>query len=441
VARTGNQLLTSLSRYIGDLDFPEGLVTTAAGSSTSLVDTLLGRFNDDYLIDWFARITENINGNQYLARRISDFVASTGTCTLSTAFPGATASGTDYELHRIAPAEKFSALDEARIPAYPALGVLAYSDTLTGDGVQRTFDIPSAIRRGPITTFIERPVATGVDWNFLGNPNGDSLTGWTAGSLTAAIVAAAGSDNVIPKYGETSCTSFTVATATAATYTQTVSGMTTVTAAAAAGRKMTFAAWVYATTVTRIRLGITDAVGTTYGSYHGGGGWELLTVEKTIAGNNTVTLSALFDMPSGTGAMTYFWQRGWFYYGAAEKVVESWRKVKATDVRRDNTTQQFTLAFIPARGLQLRLVGRGLLTELGNTPSTQATNTMEVDEAESEILCAEATKILFQRGALSYAAMQALAGPMALNEQRLKEMKSKWKQSSPGPRVTSMWSS
>ena len=440
MTRTGNQLLTSLSRYIGDLDFPEGLVTTGAGSSTSLVDTALGRWADDYLIDWYARITENINGNQYLHRRITDFVGSTGTCTLGVAFPGSTASGTEYELHRISPAEKFSALDEARFTAYPALGVLTYSDTLTGDGVQRTFDIPTTIRRGPIKAYIERVVAPEVDWNFLGSPRGDSLTGWTASSLTAAIVAPTSTDNVIPKYAETSCTSFTQATATAATYTQVVADMTTVTAALSAGRKMTFAAWVYATTASRIRLGITvDGASTTYGSYHQGLGWELLTVERTIIGNNATTLSCVFDLPSGTGAQTYFWQNGWFYFGAAEKVVESWQEVKTTDIRRDNATQQFTLAFTPARGRQLRLVGRALLSELGNVAATQAAATVEVDEAESEILCAEATKILFQRGILSQAAMAALAGPMAVNEARLKELKAKWKQATPGPKVVSMW--
>lgn len=440
MSRTGNQLLTQLSRYIGDLDFPEGLSSTGAGSTTTLVDTALSRFGDDYLLDWFARITENVNGNQYLARRISDFVASTGTCTFLPAFAGSTASGTDYELHRISPAEKFNALDEARISAYPSLGILAHSDTLTGDGVQRTFDIPTTIRRGPITMYQERVMAPEQSWNFLTSPRGDNLTSWTAGSLTAALLAASSSDNTVPKYPDSSCTRFTVASSTAATYTQTISNMTNgVTAALAAGRKMTFAAWVYATTASRIRLGITDATTTTYGSYHQGLGWELLTVERTVPGNNATTLSAVFDMPSLSGAMTYFWQKAWFYYGAAEKVVESWEPVKSDHIRRDDTTQQVTMAFVPARGRQLRMVGRALLSALGDTASTQATNTMEIDEAEAEILCAEATKILFTRGILSTAAMAALAAPMALNERRLKELQGKWKQKTPGPRVTSMW--
>src|SRR3990167_1905305 len=175
VSSTGNALLTRLSRYIGDSDFPAGLTTTGAGSSTSLVDTALARFRDDYLNDWYIRITEDVNGNQYLNTRISDFTSSTGTATLLPALAGgASGSGTNYELHRISPDEKFSAMDEARLAVYPALGTLIYSDTLTGDGVQRTFDIPSAVRQGPIEVYLEVPIPVEPAWNVLGDPHGDN---------------------------------------------------------------------------------------------------------------------------------------------------------------------------------------------------------------------------------------------------------------------------
>lgn len=441
MALTGNQLLTQLSRYIGDLEFPEGLTTTGAGSSTSLVDTALGRFGDDYLIDWYVRITENVNGNQYLARRISDFVSSTGTCTLAPAFAGATASGTDYELHSVAPHQKFSALDEARIPVYPALGVLVHNDHLTGDGVQRTFDIPSAIRRGPIQVFQEVYVSPQRDWNFSAKPLGDSTTGYTATGTTATILSFASRDMVVPKRGE-SCTKLVTAASQAATYNMLIANAANgLTAAMAADRKMSIVREVYCTEASKIRLGITDDSGTTYGSYHAGNGWELLTAERTIAGNNATTLTAVTDIASTANASTIYLERGWFYFGAAEKVTESWQEVHVSKIRRDNTTQQFTLSFIPSRGVQLRLVGRALLTELGNVAATQATNTMEVDEPEAELLCAEAAKILFRRGILSSSKMESLAGPMQLNEITLRDLKKRWKQSSPGPRVASFWAS
>ena len=331
-------------------------------------------------------------------------------------------------------------MDEARFALYPALGTLIYNDTLTGDGVQRTFDIPSALRQGPIEVYLESPVPVEPAWNFLGDPHGDNTDKWTASGFTAATVDFDEADNVIPKYGDSEATKFTIAAATAATYTQPVAQMANgVTAAAAAGRKMALVVWSYCTVASTKRLGITDDSGTTYGQYHTGNGWELLTVEDTIAGNNATLLSAVFDFASNASARTHFWQRGWFYYGAAEKVVESWAPVHSGTVRRDDTTQQFTLSSVPPRGYQIRLVGRGLLSALGTVASTQATNTMEVDEAESELLCAEATKVLFRRGILSSAAMEALAGPMQVNEITLRDLKSKWAQPSPGPRMRSMW--
>lgn len=438
---TGNQLLTGLSRYIGDFDFPAGLATTGAGSSTSLVDTKLARFADDYLIDWYIRITENVNGNQYLNSRISDFASSTGTATLLPALAGgATGSGTDYEVHRISPDEKFSALDEARIPAYPALGTLVYNDTLTGDGLQRTFDIPSAVRRGPIDVFVEVPVSAGHTWNFLPNPNGDSLTGYTATGTTAAVFAQTDADRTIPKH-DGSCTSLTTAATQAATYNMLIaSAENSLTAAQAADRKMTHARWVYCTEASKIRVGITDDSGTSYAAaYHGGAGWELLAVEDTIVGNNATTLTAVLDIASTANASTIYTGRGWWYFGDAERVVESWEPVPQSHIRRDNTTQQVTLTYAPPRGYQIRLVGRGLLSELGTTAATQATNTMEIDEAEAEILYAEATKVLFRRGILSAGVMGALAVPLQVNEQNLADLKRKWKQPSPGPRMTSMW--
>jgi hypothetical protein len=439
VTRTGNQLLTQLSRYIGDLDFPEGLLTTAAGSSTTIVDTALGRFGDDYLIDWFARITANVAGNQYLARRISDFVGSSGTATLLPAFAGATGSATAYELHRISPHEKFSALDEARLSVFPALGTLVYDETLTADGRTRTFDIPSAVRRGPIDVFIEHPVATAESWNYLAAPEGDSVAAYTATSTTATVISFDDADLIVPKYGVAS-TKLVTAASQAATYNLEVAGVVNgITAALASDRHMTYARWVYCTETVKVRVGITDGTDSTYSSYHGGAGWELLVVEKTVAGANTTTLTAVVDIASTANASTIFVERGWWYIGAAERVQESWVPVVRTNVRRDDTTQKFTLMSAPPRGSQIRLVGRGLLSALGSTASTQATATMEVDEAEAELLVVEAAKVLFRRGIMSSDAMQALAVPLQLNERTLMELKADWAQQSPGPRMRTMW--
>lgn len=437
---TGNQLLTGFSRFIGDLEFPQGLTTTGAGSTTTTVDTRLADFGDDYLIGRYVRITENVNGNQYLSRRATDFVSSTGTIT-HPAFAGSTASGTDYELHRYSPDEKFSALDEARIFAYPALGKLVYKDILTGDGYTRVFDIPSSIRRGPVNVFIEEPVSVEDDWNYDGDPFGDDTSKWSASSCTLSTLSPSDDDKVLPKDHDHDCTIITTAATTAATVTQTVANMAnSITAARAADRRMTMARWVYCTEASKVFLRLLDDNGTVAsGSYHQGNGWELLTVEGVVSGANATTLSVRIVINSTANASEIAYQRGWFYFGTPERVVECYRMVPASEVRRDNTTQQVVLAFAPERGRQIRLVGRDILTALGTTASSQATNTMEVDEAEAEILYAEAAKVLYRRGILSSSVYEQLVPLIQVAEATLQDAKNKWSQSSVPRRLKTVW--
>lgn len=441
ISRTGNQLLLDLSRFIGDLDFPAGLTTTGAGSTTTLVDTALGRFGDDYILDWYVRITEDVNGNQYANQRVSNFVSSTTTATHG-AFAGATGSGTTYELHRYSPDEKFSALDEARLTIFPALGTLVYDDSITADGDTHTFDIPTTVRRGPIDVWVEKPVSVDVDWNYDGDPHGDTTTKWTASSATLSTVSPSNDDRLVPKYQDSDATLITTAASTAATVTQVVAKMANgITAARAADRKMTAARWFYCTEADKVRLQILEDSDTVVasGAYHGGKGWELLTVEGTVIGSNATTLSVRIDIASTANASVIAYQRGWFYFGSAERVMESWAPVSRGSVRRDDTTQQFTLPYKPARGLQVRLIGRDILSALGTAAATQATNTMEVDEAESELLCAEAAKVLYRRGILSGSSLNAIGPRLSLAEQEIAKLKQVWTQQSPGPRLRSAW--
>ena len=436
---TGANLLTGLSRYLGELDFPAGLVTTSVGDSTTLVDTSLSRFDDDYLVGWYIRITENVNSNQYLSRRITNFVGSTGTCTVSPAFAGATGSGTEYELHRYNPEEKFSALDEARISAYPALGQREVDDTSTGDGVNRLFDIPTAIRRGPVQVYTESFQTPDVSWNFLTTPQGNSTTGWTASSLTLSTLTKDDSDLVVPKR-EATCQSFAVAGSTNGTLAQAVAAMSNgVTAAAAAGRKMTAAFYVYCLTASRVSVKITDDAGTTTGTTHQGRGWELIYAERTISPTNATLLTATLDVSSSTAAVFGFAEHRWFYYGGIERVRECYSPVPMADIRRDNATQQILLTFTPDRGQQIRMVGRQPLSALGTTVATQPAATMEIDEFEAELLYTEAAKVLFTRGVISSGAIEGLSAQIQVNEARLREMKQKWEQPLPHSRIKTMW--
>ena len=424
---TGQTLLEDFSKFIGDYIASE---TTGAGSTTTLVDTYLSRYGDDKVIDWYLRITENVGGNQYLVRRISDFVSSTGTCTVAPAFAGSTASGTTYELHRYDPAEKFMALDEARMRVFPDLCIIRYDDTLTGDGINSVFDIPTNVRRGPLRAVEEVPLACETSWNFLTNPSGSTTTSWTASSATASTVTRTQADLAIPKY-DSVATKVAVAASTNGTYGQVVADMTGVTAATAAGRRMTFAAWVYCLTASKVTLKLTDDTATTTSSFHGGAGWELMTVTRDIVATNATTLTVKVDVANSAGAVNFWLNRAWFYFGDANRVRDIYRSTNSYSVRRDDTTQKIYLDWVPERGHQVRLIGQDILSELGTTISTQVTNTMEVDDPLAQILYAEAAKIMFAKRGLNTANVSEVAVRVQAAERLKAEIRKEWKMSSP----------
>jgi hypothetical protein len=108
------------------------------------------------------------------------------------------------------------------------------------------------------------------------------------------------------------------------------------------------------------------------------------------------------SIASTANASTIYLGRGWLYFGDAERVRDGmYAGAQQHSVRRDDSTQQLYLDFAPPRGHQLRLIGQDTLSALGSTASTQATNTMEVDEETANLLCAEAARILYERRSLT----------------------------------------
>lgn len=426
MASTGAVLLTGFSRFLGDELIVGGSATTGAGSTTTIVDSALARFDDDFLNDYYFRITEAGHGAIYQVRRATDFVSSTGTVTVSPAFGATTGSGMDYEIHRYDPAEKFTALDEARLRGYPALAQIIFNETLTGDGISATFPIPAALRRGPAFVQVEQPIEVNAPWNFLTNPFGDSTTNWTASNTTASVVSLSDADRLIPKYGE-SATKLATAASVNGTYSQTVANMTNdITAALAGGRRMTLAFWVYCRTASRVTLQLIDNTNTNSSAAHGGAGWELLTVTANIVSANATTLTARINVSSAAAAVDCWWNHAWLYFGEADRVTDLYAGGRSHRVRRDDTTQQLHLEFAPQRGRQLRLIGRDHLSALGTTAATQVTNTMEVDEAQAQLLYAEAAKILFARQGFSVDDFPGVAQRITEAELLRRDLEKRW---------------
>lgn len=391
---TGTQLLTGLSTFMGD---SWSSTTTSAGATdgTTVKDTKLSRMGDDYYKGWYVRLTSGTSTLQ--SRRVTTFSKSSGTLEVLPAFSAQVATSVTYELHRYDPEGKFTALDEARMRAYPELARIVFDDTSTADGISSEFDIPSTIRRGPAFVFGETPRARDVQWNFITTPLNDATTGWTATNATATTYERNANDLLVPKFGS-ECVKLTVAASTNGTYKQVVGDMANdATAALVADRPTLFAMWVYCTEASRVTLKITDDTDTTTGTAHAGRGWELITVAKTIMGSNATTLTVTLDVASGSTAMTIYLDGSWFYLGNANRVTDIYWDKFLKRIRRDDTTQKVVLDEVPVRGTQLRFVGRQVLSALGTVAATQVTNTMEVDEPAAQLLYAEAANIIFER--------------------------------------------
>lgn len=428
MSRTGAQLLTDFSDFIGD---NWASVCTSAGASdgTTLVDTLLQRYGRDLIRDGYIRVTQS-GSNQYVVRRVSNFT--TSTATLAPAFPAQVASSSAYEFHRYDPARKFAALDRARYLAYPQLAVIAFDDTVTGDGQESQFLVPSTIRKGPVQVYEEKYLSPLQGWNPLSHPALDVLTNWTAATLTAAIQARIDQDWLIPKYAAQFCTKLTGA----GSYTQAVSAMSGVTAARAAGRKVTFGMWVFTLTATSVRVKITDDSTTTYSSYHTGTGWQFLQVTKTVTNTNATTLTVGYE--SSTSNTVSFVMNAMMRFGAKIGIPYP-TEIPTRGLWRDDTNQEVHLTRRPKQGYQLRFIGRSPLSALGTTASTQVTATMEVDQASQELLFAKAARILFTEAGMSAGDIEKEFPKISAVEKTFAEMAPDWEYNLPYADAVDGW--
>ena len=421
---TGQQLLVGMSKFMKDY-WASTTTSNGASDGTTLIDTALGRYGDDALRGFYARIT-GAGGTQYQVRRVWRSTGSSGTLEVIPAFSAQVGTATTYELHRYDPAGKFLALDEARLLVYPDLAKFVYDDTTTADGVSTDYPIPTSIRKGPAFVFGENPKSRTVDWNFITNPQDDTLGSWTATNITASLVTREYSDLLVPKFG-TQCIKLVVAGSANGTYVQAVAAMRNgITAARAAGRTMTYARWVYSLTPTKWTLKITDDSGTSTGAAHTGNGWELLTVTRDISPTNATTLTVTLDADNDSTATVAYVNGAWFYFGEKQRVEECYDDRIIGRVRRDDNVQQVFLFETPPRGAQLRFVGRAPLSLLGDTIATQVTNTMEIDEPSAHLLYAEAASNLFEGEGLVAAMPDELLTKVAVARRNRNEYAVRW---------------
>ena len=245
----------------------------AAGGTNFPDATRLVGYAPDYFNTWWALITSGTYATQ--ARRISDFVQSSGTVTVLSAFGGQIVNGVTFELVKYDPSLLITwalnkALQQLRGTLYKSI---LNEDLITGNAL---------------------PNGGFQDWAAASVPDLMALVG--AG-------ASAAKETTIRRYG---ASSLKLTRAGADCYVH-CSDTQWKPLLDLGGTDVDFEAWALYSTASHARLSIyVDGTSLATSSYHtGGGGWELLRIQNAAITAAPKTISARFEV-NNTDAAAYF---------------------------------------------------------------------------------------------------------------------------------------
>jgi len=302
---------------------PFGLVlvstTTNITTDNAIVSTELADWysNNDRLNGWFASIVLDddggtpANGLGTTVRRITDYVASSGTLTVAGAVLSAEDEAVEVDLYKFFhPVNILRAFNRARLDVFPLSGIVRDLQTIVTAPDQTVYTVPSTIRRILAVDYGYRRPAASVPENLISNPgfenwaSATSLDDWTLSGTGASVNQE--SANVTPRNHMVLEGQFSARIA--------VPGSTLVNLArtetpsiAAEGVELNASMWVYCTVASRVTLAVYDGNSYVVGDTHGGTGWERLTVsantEQTTTGvgmqvsisNDTATVALYLD--------------------------------------------------------------------------------------------------------------------------------------------------
>jgi hypothetical protein len=408
-------LRRGLAHYLGygeflGKDLSAWTTTTDVGDSALVISTELrdaglddlgeGGSGDDWLEHlWLILLgTENLQA----VRRAKSYDASAGQITVAGTDLTAESGATDFELHKYHPMLLRDCLNVARLKAFPALYRPLRSTLFTARGQYR-YEIPSTIINSPTAIYLEEPLAITYANNILSNAGFEDWTSgspdsWTAaaGITTTEETATTATKNYMVLEGENSVRLTNGSTGTARTFDQTISSPDT-----HSGQRISLYIWVHcleANTVnTAITIGSTKNSGVAAdGGVHGGTGWELLTHYEDAA----ITLSTLkigleFASGAATGLEVYV-ENVIAVVGPLQEPenpgmeLRNWEYIPVMEGSTLRNQVLFPYDFADLQ--RLRIVGQGYLSSV-----SAETDTMEVGNAEVELLYAYASVELYQR--------------------------------------------
>lgn len=362
-----------LSKQIGDF---WNSTTTSGGSGTTLLDTALKAFPNDWIDATSTQMWDRITSGTYVKeeRRITSLANTSGTLTVL-AHGGTIASSVTYEVHRLFSAsEKRRALIYAARKSFPFLFRYIYDESK-------------------------------ILGNWLINGSFESYTTDVANNWTTDTVTAV--KNITKPYYKQGSASYKLSTS-AGNVSQGTSN--TLDLIHLAGKSVTFTLQGWCDTASCLRLQIYDGATTTNSPYHPGdsaftGDSDPLEVTATIADNPTeITFRILHNVGAGVS-----------YAEDARVIGPARTEVYIGDLGLDSNTptEVLTAQRVRLRGwsvdeahflhiptyLQncgLRIIGIGYLDFLKTGASSNDwAATIAIDSPQTDILIAEAAKYLY----------------------------------------------
>ena len=289
-----------------------------------------------------------------------------------------TAVSTDtYEILPFDPDDIVLALNHARTIEYPALCQLLDDETVVTRKLQNRYDLPSSfqdVRQVWLGNWIkpdenESLIDNGTfdDWDSSSDP-----ADW---SDPTNLTLAQEDDWVLAGSYSCKCTS----TSSASSLYQDVSSPTDY-----LGQTLSFSIWVYCLTGSRVKASIHDG-SDNQSSYHGGNGWEKLTVSLNIAASVSA-IKVGVTVAAGTAIVFYlddaFLYSTARYASSAYDILYNWRVINSV----------LNLRYQPTRNRPLRLIGMGYLSSV-----SAESDTMEIDHPQTELLYASAIHYLYRQ--------------------------------------------
>jgi len=360
-----------------------GATTTNITTNTNVVASALenvGR-SDDYFNDWYYWMSTTANAS--VSRIVEDYTASTGTLVLTGANLSAESGSVAFELHqKFRPDDIHNAMSAAVYSQYDKIWKQVEDTTLFTYPRQMEYDLPSAVK-DIFTVYVENRMDPKIEENILYDNNTSCAVDFgTWSSATTPTGSDAATNITLSQYGTTDqqeefasfgdylCKCISSGSAGSHYWT----ALTT--PANWGGIKLTYVEPIYCTTANEVKTTIVDNAGNTASSYHGGTGWELVSVTHTVTGAPT---SLKAGITTAGNSITFY--RGQAILAPTETYLQGlWSPVGDWYVFND----KIYFKKQPLAHRFLKVEGKTTLT----VPTGGSASTMEIGEPQTRILYA-----------------------------------------------------